>query len=189
MSNTQQGEANVLEFKETVAAQMLRTALDKAAERGVSTRAVARQLGYKATVVISHMATGRVPIPLDRAAKIAEVVGMDTRRFFLAVLEQRHPGSTAVLGAQDYAAAAPDPFAAELELLAGSSLGELPEEHKRVLRDVVSDRAPARRWLSAAELPTVLLLRRLRPGFSEHGITREDLSGIEALLDNSPERE
>jgi hypothetical protein len=110
------------------------------------------------------------------------VVGLDPRRFFLAVLEQRHPGSMSVLGAGSETLPSRDPFTSELELLAGSTLGALPQEHKQVLREVVSDRAPARRWLSAAELPTVLLLRRLRPSFQKHGIPQEDLSGIEAFL-------
>jgi hypothetical protein len=174
-------------FKGTEATNMLKAALDTIAdERGLSNRAVARQLGYKATVVISHMATGRVPIPLERAVEIASVVGLDPRQFFLAVLEQRHPGSMSVLGAHALTSVSPDAFSAELEVLAGSKLGELPEEHKRIIREVVSERAPARRWLSIAELPTILLLRRLRPEMSKHGMPRDDLRGIEASLEHTP---
>ena len=170
-------------FKETAATEMLKAALQNAQdERGLSTRAVARKLGYKASVVISHMQTGRVPIPLDRAADIAEVVGIDPREFLLAVLEQRHPGSLKVLGANESTTASPQHFVAELEVLAASRLDDLPEEHKRVLREVVTDKAPARRWLTIAELSTMLLLRRVRPDFATHGIPQDDLSGIEAFL-------
>jgi hypothetical protein len=171
-------------FKGTEATKMLKAGLERAAnERGLSTRAAARELGYKATVVISHMATGRVPIPIDRAVEIAEVVGLDPRKFFMAVLEQRHPGSTEVLRLPSQIGSSSNPFTAELELLAGSALGHLPEEHKRVLREVVSDRSPARRWLSIAELPTILLLRQLRPEISAQGMPQDDLAGIEAFLE------
>jgi hypothetical protein len=171
-------------FKGTEATKMLKAGLERAAnERGLSTRAAARELGYKATVVISHMATGRVPIPLDRAVEIAEVVGIDSRKFFIAVLEQRHPGSTQFLRLSGQGASSSDHFATELELLAGSPLDKLAEEHKRVLREVVADKAPKRRWLSLAELPTVMRLRELRPDFAERGLPKEDLAGIETFLE------
>jgi hypothetical protein len=171
-------------FKETAATQMLHTALQRAAkERGLSTRAAARELGYKATVVISHMATGRVPIPLERAVEIAQVVGLDPPAFYAAVLEQRYPGSSEMLGLANRNVERPGTFVSELTVLAGCGLEELPEEHRRILREVVSERAPARRWLSIAELPTVLALRRLRPDMSKHGLTHDDIVAIRSALD------
>ena len=54
-------------LKETVATRMLAKALEDAArDRDLSQRQIARQLGYKGSVVLSHMALGRVPIPIDR---------------------------------------------------------------------------------------------------------------------------
>jgi hypothetical protein len=171
-------------FKGTEATKMLKAGLERAAnERGISTRAAARELGYKATVVISHMATGRVPIPLDRAAEIAEVVGLDPRDFYLAVLEQRHPGAAEILGSGESDDPYGDRFAAELSLLAGCALGALSQEHKHVLREVVAERSPSRRWLSVAELPAILMLRSVRPGMREHGLTPSEIRKIGAVLD------
>ena len=60
------------QYASTSAAQMLAHGLRSASqERGTSLREIGRRLKYKQPVVLSHMATGRVPIPLDRAAAIA----------------------------------------------------------------------------------------------------------------------
>jgi hypothetical protein len=170
-------------FKGTEATNMLKAALDTIAdERGLSNRAVARQLGYKATVVISHMATGRVPIPLERAVEIASVVGLDPRQFFLAVLEQRYPGSTQVLSLGS-AEPLSDRFAVELELLAGSPLEQLDEEHRAVMREVVTDVSPRRRWLSLAELPFMMRLRELRPAMTNQGLAPGEAQVMLGALD------
>jgi hypothetical protein len=170
-------------FRGTAATEMLKQGLLKAAsERGLSTRAAARELGYKATVVISHMATGRVPIPLDRAFEIAEVIGLDPRPFYIAVLEQRHPDSAEILSLDSDVRMATDSFAAELQMIAGCSLNELPDEHKAVMREVISERHPRRRWLSLAELSVVATLRRYRPRLAEAGLTPNELDRIGSLL-------
>lgn len=167
-------------FAESEAAQMLSAALD---ESGLSTREVARRLGYKATVVISHMATGRVPIPLDKAADIAKAVSLDPSRFVKAVMVQRHPDAAKFLSSTGTPGAHSDPLCAELTLLAGCDLSELSDDHKKVLREVVADKSPARRWLSLAELPTILMLRGRRPRMSESGIPAGELALIQAALD------
>lgn len=162
--------------------EMLRDGLRRAAhERGMSTRAAAKELGYSATVVISHMATGRVPIPLDRAVEIAGVVGLDKSTFYSAVLEQRHPGSAEILGL----GAPPngsDAFFAELNLIAGCELAELPDEHKTVIREVVSERHPRRRWLSFPGLSVMEALRRHRPRLEEEGLSAAELERIADVL-------
>jgi hypothetical protein len=170
-------------FKGTEATKMLKAGLERAAdERGLSTRAAARELGYKATVVISHMATGRVPIPLDRAVEIAEVTGLDPRKFYIAVLEQRHPGSAGILGLGSTAGEVTDSFAEELQVIAGCRLTELPVEHKAVIREVVSERHPRRRWLSLAELSVIAMLRRYRPRLTEEGLAPGEFERIGSLL-------
>nr|WP_166175711.1 helix-turn-helix transcriptional regulator [Altererythrobacter segetis] len=74
------------------ATRMLAAGLEHAAEdKGWSQRTIAKMLNYRASVVLSHMALGRVPIPIDRALQFARLLGMDTAKFLLAVLEQRHP--------------------------------------------------------------------------------------------------
>lgn len=77
---------------ESTAARMMAEAFTKLAlKKGLSQRRLAAQLGYKSSVVLSHMALGRVPIPIDRASQLAQVLQLDEREFVLALLEQRHP--------------------------------------------------------------------------------------------------
>ena len=50
---------------------MLRAALDRAQrEQRLSIRKLGQRLGYKQATVLSHMATGRVLVPLERAADL-----------------------------------------------------------------------------------------------------------------------
>jgi hypothetical protein len=178
-------EDSELAFAGTTAARMLKAGLQQAArERGLSTRAAARELGYKATVVISHMATGRVPVPLDRAVEIAQVVGLDPREFYLAVLEQRFPGSVEILDLGT-AHEGGDEFVNELQTIAGGRLTDLPAEHKDVIRDVVCERAPMRRWLTVQELSAMLFLRKLRPSITNAGLQPADAAALEEALKGS----
>ena len=149
---------------------------DRARER-VSLRELGRRLEYKQPVVLSHMATGRVPIPIDRAIDIARVVGIPARRFLLAVLEQRHPGIDWSMLEES-----PGGFAAELETIAAKPLDDLPTDTKGVLREAVIDPQPSRRWLTTAELPTVELIRSLRPSFGEEGLERADSIAVRDSL-------
>ena len=50
----------------TRAQVMLENAMKAAQASGRSQRDVAAELGYKTSVVLSHMTAGRVPIPVDR---------------------------------------------------------------------------------------------------------------------------
>lgn len=155
---------------------------DRARER-VSLRELGRRLEYKQPVVLSHMATGRVPIPIDRAIDIARVVGLPARRFLLAVLEQRHPGIDWSMLEESLGG-----FAAELETIAAKPLDELPSDAKHVLREAVTDPTPSRRWLTTAELPTVELIRHLRPSFGRDGLERTDLIAVRTSLNDGTNR-
>lgn len=141
----------------------LRTA---ALERGLSLREIGRRLGYKQPVVLSHMANGRVPIPIDRALDIAREVGLPAAQFLQAVLRQRHPEVDWRLVTSSVA----DPVVAELELLAGKPLGALSQAHHRVLRDLVRDPDPEARWLSIPEIAVVKVLRELFPNMQRDGL-------------------
>ena len=156
------------------AAQMLAQGLQIAAlERRRSLREIGRRLNYKQPVVLSHMASGRVPVPIDRATDIAREVGLPERTFLLACLEQRHPEVdwTLITGQQD-------DFANELAVLAGGPLDDLPIEKRWVIREVVAESHPSRRWLKIAELPAVELLRELRPNFTSEGLSSADRRAI-----------
>jgi hypothetical protein len=161
-----------VEYADTRAAQMLTNGLHMAKREGRSLRTIAKELDYKQATVLSHMAKGRVPVPLDRAAQIAGAVSIDPGQFLLAALEQRTDDASLLL--QPNAAsttAGQQGFGAELALLAGGSVDNLDDEHRWVMREVVTDASPRRRWLSAAELTFVLRLRELRPAIGTEGLS------------------
>ena len=170
----------------TDATKMLGSGLERLhAEHGLTQRDVASRLNYKTSVVLSHMALGRVPIPIDRVNDIARVLGLDASRFLLAVLKQRHPGMDfeSLLGIQMPQESA---LASELEALAGSSLDDLPRETKQILREVVGAAQPERRWLSAAELPAMEILRRHYPTLTSDGLAPDEHRRFTTWL-NQPE--
>ncbi len=167
-------------YTETEAALLLAGAIADRAREGVSLRELGRRLEYKQAVVLSHMATGRVPIPVDRAVEIARTVGLSPRKFLLAVLEQRHPVVDWSM-ITDPAAG----FAGELEVIAGKSLDELPSDPRRVIREAVIDPQPLRRWLTTAELPAVELLRQLRPDMRTEGLSERDKLELRKALANA----
>lgn len=161
-------------FASTTAAQMLAHGLRSASqERGVSLREIGRRLSYKQPVVLSHMATGRVQIPLERAAAIATEVELPVGPFLMAVLEQRHPEV-----AWEMMTGRADPFATELERTAGRALSKLSAAHHKVLRDVVRDSHPEERWLSISEIAAVTCLRELFPALSTDGLSDADYDAI-----------
>lgn len=156
----------------------------KAAQRGGrSQRDVAQELGYKSSVVLSHMTAGRVAIPIDRAHDIANALGLDPNKFLLAVLEQRFPEiDFRSLFNISYSS---DATVRRLESIAGCSLDELPADTRAVLEEVVAARNPRRRWLAPVELTTVELIHDLRPDSAFSGLTDEDRRSIEKALRRS----
>jgi transcriptional regulator with XRE-family HTH domain len=148
---------------------MLAEGLKKAEdEHGLSQRSIAKLLNYKSSVVLSHMSLGRVPIPIDRALEIARLLKLDSSAFLLAVLQQRHPEIDFVRLLNASKAAKPGKAAesyvlTELEAIAGKRLDDLPADKVNVLREVVGDPSPARRWLSFQDLPTVEVIRNAKP--------------------------
>ncbi|RJT23288.1 XRE family transcriptional regulator [Chakrabartia godavariana] len=79
-------------FANTAATKMLADAFDALWKtRGVSQRQLAARLGYRGSVCLSHMATGRISIPVGRVLDLAHVLEIDPAELLLAVLEQRHP--------------------------------------------------------------------------------------------------
>lgn len=79
-------------YRDTAAAAMLSSALQRyTAQNPGGLRALAVRLGIGQATVLSHMAHGRIGIPLDRVAQFAEILGLDSADFSLAVLKQRAP--------------------------------------------------------------------------------------------------
>jgi hypothetical protein len=168
-------------YANTAAATMLAAGLRSAAqERGLSLREIGRRLGYRQPVVLSHMAAGRVPIPIDRALNIAEQVGISRDRFLKAVLIQHHPGVEWRLITGE-----PDPSLLGLEKAAGRPLSTLSAGHHRVLREVVEDRNPEERWLAIPEIAAVKFLRDLFPNMQSGGLSEGDREALRLAVELS----
>lgn len=157
-------------FTGTDAALMLAEGLRIAAqERQLSLREIGRRLSYKQPVVLSHMASGRVPIPIDRATEIADHVGIAPNIFLTAVLRQQHPNvDWAMISEQS------DPFVAILQKVAGKPLHSLSEGHHQVLLEAVKDSRPQERWLAMPEIAAVNFIRELFPRLTAEGLSIED---------------
>jgi hypothetical protein len=164
----------------TRAQVMLEAGIKAAQAAGRSQRDVAKELGYKSSVVLSHMALGRVAIPFDRAGDIAKLLGIDPKAFKVAVLEQRHPNEdfNALFGVS-YSS---EETVRKLEAVAGCSLNDLPADTRTLLEEVVAARNPRRRWLALPEIATMELVRRFRPESSKAGLRDEDHAALERVL-------
>ena len=165
----------------TTAQRMLDTAVrEKQRLSGETQREIASKLGYKSSVVLSHMSTGRVPIPVDKALPIADELGLDRNAFLLAVLEQRY----ADIDFRQFMSVtfSSDRVTARLEAVAGSSLDDIPSETVSILEEVVAARLPKRRWLTVAEVQVMDLIRRLRPEVSVDGLDEAECYVIEEAL-------
>lgn len=174
-------ERNAYPLARSRAARMLASGLQQIAERdGVSQRQLAKRLGHKQPVMLSHWATGRVPIPVERAFELAGALRLDERGFLLAVLEQRHPTvHWEVL--EDEHTPAYD-FVSKLQELAGVPVEEFDPGQIRVMREAAADPKAVRRWLSVHEIAVVEMIRRLRPGFHEAGLGHHDQAAVENAL-------
>jgi hypothetical protein len=144
---------------ESDATQMLAGALAQAfKERGLSLRKIGPLLGYKQAAVLSHMATGRVPIPIDKAEEIARVLEMNQKQFLQAVVKQRHPEVrwSLLSGYDDLA---------EEGYLDGLGAGmndadtKFNPEQRAVMKEMLADPHPRRRWLSTEEATALETLR------------------------------
>jgi hypothetical protein len=174
-------------FVDSAATRMLDDGLRRAmARQGKSLRKIGQELGYKQSVVLSHMALGRVPIPIDRAYQIAGELGINPTLFIRAVLEQRHPDvAWSEIFDSDPTADRSTELVQTLESIAGRSLDGLSSEQKRVMREVAADPSPGRRWLSVHEVGPVTLLRRLVPNLGTEGLGREQVRALETMIKNA----
>lgn len=163
------------------AARMLAWGLARASrERGLSLRKIGAMLDYKQAVVLSHMTTGRVPIPIDRAEEIAKVLKMDPAAFLQAVVKQRHPKvSWSLMGK---AGDGGDEITHQLAVSLGKPLTELNQEQRAVMREVAAEPRPRRRWLTVHELTGVEALREIRPAMASEGLSASDLAAIGKAL-------
>ena len=161
------------------AAEMLAGALrEYTARHSGGLRALAAQLGIKQATVLSHMANGRMAIPVDRAPLLARQLGMDEARFTWAVFCQRYPDAAEVLG-ETGSLDPPTVSGAQRQLAPMlASIKELSSERLAIITEVISDPSPAERWLAVREVAAVKILRRFRP----EGLTQLDQEDLRAML-------
>ena len=164
------------------AARMLAEGLDRAKEaRGLSLRQIGKQMNYKSSVVLSHMASGRVPIPIDRVAELAHILELDEKSFLQAVVRHRHPDAPWHLLSGSGSSPGSNNLAQELEAALGGRLTDLTGDQRAVMREVAAERLPRRRWLSVHELHAVEILRDLFPLMRAKGVPQEQLDALQAL--------
>ena len=178
---------NEYPLADTEAARILARGLQHLSRMGVSIRELARRMEYKQGTILSHMATGRVPIPVDRAPELAKHLGIDERRFVTAVLNQRHPSLNwnHFFGESEPSFDEIDGPAAELQMIARLPLRNLKEGQLKVMREVAADPNADQRWLSVHELAAFQLMRSLRPEMVDQGISAADKRAIEKALNQN----
>jgi hypothetical protein len=174
----------------TRAARMLSEALTQAHQMmGLSQRTIAKMLNYKASVVISHMALGRAPIPIDRCMDFARLLKIDQTQFLLAVLEQRHPDidfmKILVGGKRQLSApqVGPSYVISDLESIAGCSIEGLPVKKMNIIKEVLADQNPDARWVSMSERPVLEAFRRARPDFQTMGLQPSDRKRLQEFVE------
>jgi hypothetical protein len=136
---------------------------------------------------LSHMANGRMPIPLDRAVEMASILPLDVTEFCLAVLEQRAPEVYETLedrlGVEAMAALTPLGRSACHEIAAAPRVSD---EHVAIISEALADVRPGERWLQPVEVPVIKMIREHFP----QGVSMGDLEllkvAIDAVLDARP---
>lgn len=170
-------------LSDSPATRMLAEGLARAKdEQGLSIRQIGKQMGYKTSVVLSHMALGRVPIPIDRVEELAEILNLDKKLFLQTVVRQRHPNVSWELLSEPDPSTSTDNLAQELQVVLGARLQDLNREQRAVMREVAAEHFPRRRWLSVHEIHAVEALRELFPHMGTEGVASEDLDKIQALF-------
>lgn len=127
-------------------------------------RALAIDLGIKQATVLSHMANGRIGIPLDRATELASRLGMDVVDFSMAVLEQRSPPIHQVLaGNLPLEALRKLPQRLLRILNRAGSRASITDEHVTVITEVLATENPAQQWMHPLEGDIIRLVREQFP--------------------------
>ncbi|CAN5469811.1 hypothetical protein BH10PSE14_BH10PSE14_27410 [soil metagenome] len=170
-------------YADTAAARLLQVGIQATiARQGTSLRQLGKRLGYKQPVVLSHMASGRVPIPIDRAPSLAGALEIDPHAFLAAVLDQRHPdvdwrafaGRGTETGSTEHLMAT--------QLTGGRAIDELTPGQRAVIREAAADPQAQRRWLSVHEVGVMEELRKLRPAMEREGLGVADRRAINDAL-------
>ena len=173
------------DYRDTDAARMLARGIRRVAqEDGLSQRELAKRLGYKQSTILSHMALGRVPIPVDRAIDLADHLHLDHKSFVFAVLHQRFPDvpwKDWLQGTENDDR--PSDAVQAIELIAQCPIDELSPGQMSVMREVAADPHAERRWLTVHEVEAIELLRRSIPDLSTRGLPRQYVAEMTRLAE------
>lgn len=159
---------------------MLRSALDhNKRQNRVSLRQLAKQLGYKQSAILSHMANGRVAIPLDRAEELADALGMSKPQFLTYVIKQKYPHFLSAILELNAPTNPP-------EVISERAWSELNEAQRRVVREVLRDRYPEERWLTPHEVPLMNLVREEFPDLGGKGLSEKIIQQLRLAIKTQP---
>lgn len=172
---------NPFPYADTQAAVSLQSALARMkAHQKKSLRQIAKQLNYKQAVVLSHMAKGRIPIPVERAEEIANVLDINPTPFLKMVLKQRFPTISLLFDEEN---SNPVNLSMDANLTSlGDSLSNATPTQLSIVRDVLRDHRPEERWLSTPEVFVVSELRKLRPDITRDGLSSDDIHQLQKAL-------
>ena len=179
---------NQFPHADTPAARALQSALNRAKVKNkTSLRALAKQLNYKQAAVLSHMANGRIPIPVERAEEIAIALDINPGAFMKMVLKQRYPKMS--LSLDD---AETNSFALQSQFnhpSLGLELSSATPSQMRIIREVLRDTHASERWLFTHEVYYVKVIRKLRPDVITDGLSSDDLHRLSLALAQTAEQQ
>lgn len=176
---------NPFPHADTDAALALQLAINTAKVKNkTSLRTIAKQLNYKQAAVLSHMANGRIPIPVKRIKDIAIVLDLNPEAFFKLVLKQRCPEISSSVeddGTNHYALLS-DLRHPDMPL----GLANATPSQMRIIREVPHDDHAAERWLSPHEIRYVNEIRKLKPEVVTDRLSPRDLQLLSLALGPLP---
>ena len=165
---------------ETDAARTLQSAINKAKVKNkTSLRTIAKTLNYRQAAVLSHMASGRIPIPVERAEKIAVALDINPSAFMKMVLKQRYPNMSLAVEQHVFEHHA---LLNGLDTSLPPGLNNATPSQMRIIREVLRDEHASERWLSPHEVFFVSEIRRLRPDIIADGLSSDDLQQVRLAL-------
>jgi len=176
---------NPYRYSNTAAARMVREAIQRHQAEGTSLRKLAKQLRYKAAVVLSHFSNGRMPIPLERVGDIATVLQIDPAELMAAALTQRFPdfGWGDVEFTPRHLTPDVRRFVARLEAAAGKRIEQLTLSQISIMMEVAASPDADRRWLTIPELSAMEMLRGIDPDIRSQGLS-DSVMDILIMLQN-----
>ena len=165
---------------DTDAALALQSALGRAkTQKKMSLRAIAKTLNYKQAAVLSHMASGRIPIPVERAEEIAIALDINPSAFMKMVLKQRYPNMSLAVEQHVFDHHA---LLSGLDTSLPPGLNNATPSQMRIIREVLRDDHASERWLSPHEVFFVSEIRKLRPDIIADGLSSDDLQQVRLAL-------